>query len=100
MDVLIIGLGLFCLELYFLCKMDSPSLVIRLPILSLDVDFLGVCFPILGILLLPLFFYLPILKLFASFFLTITLYFTFSLVFPSSWRSVLEVIGKFGVIVF
>ena len=39
---LMIGLGLFHLEIEFLWTMDRPSLVTRAKIVSLVVDFLGV----------------------------------------------------------
>ena len=61
------------------------------PIIYLVVDLLGVLFPVFGLFILPLFFELPILRLFVSLFLTLALAFTFSLSFKFSGRQGLEV---------
>ena len=80
--------------------MNCPSLVIREPTVSLVVEFLGVCFPVLGILLLSLLFYLPIMRLLGSMFLTLALAFTFLLEFTFSGRRGHEFLGNFEVVVF
>ena len=80
--------------------MDCPILVSRAPILCLVVDFLGVCFPAIGIFILPLLFALPIQRLFASLFITLDLDFPFSPSFTVSRSRNLEILGKFEVVVF
>ena len=95
-----IGIGLFRLEFEFLWRMDHPSLVIRAPIASLFLDFLGVFFPFLGILILPLLFSFTIMRLFSSLFLTLSLVFPFFLDFIFSGRGGLEALRKFEGVVF
>ena len=95
-----IGVGFFRLEFAFLWTMNRPNLVSRSPVVSLAIDFLGVCLPVPCILLIPLFFSLPILILIVSMFLNLALDFSFSLAFTFASRRGLEILGKFEVVVF
>ena len=61
--------------------MNSPILVISAPEVSLVIEFIGVRFPILWLLLLPFLFYLSITILFDHMFLTLSLAFNFYFAF-------------------
>ena len=78
-----VGLGLFCLEITLLWEMDGPSLVCWAQKVSLVIYFIGISLSISWFFLLPLFFPLSILGLFAGQFptLALALFFSFSFAF-------------------
>ena len=70
--------------------MNGPILMSWAPKVSLAIDFLGVSFSVLWLLFLPLLFYLSILRLFTSLFLTPYLAFSFAFYFEFPEGEVLK----------
>ena len=94
-----IDIGFLRFYLAFIWAVDFPSMVSGAPVIGLVVDLIGVCFHVLWLFLIPLFFSISILCLLASFFMTLAVAFPLSLASDVSGRRGLEILGKLKIVI-